>query len=288
MSNDNEFSLEKIEEQTGKDIRELIGKMVNKEIDCHRFLEVINYNYVGQGIAVMNELCKYPQSDECIICFKYIYCEYKANGTLKSEFYAKDIKFINMDYIKTKIKQMITADKPRLDLISILYYAKKDRDGHAKEYFTHEQLQYAADNGDSYAAYLIARKLENKLGLCGWERPKNITNNPDYSQMLKYYQLACDKGKRLALKNLAEIYHNEDNNENMEKIKELYLKCEGFDNIVFDDEGGCHINHSLLHSLILHLDQQVKEKDALITELLYEPGGRMYQETKKHFEGLAN
>lgn len=281
-SDDEDYlDLEKIEAERTQYIQALINKMINREIDCHKFLQMVETKYVGYEIEVMNELDKHAESDECVICFKKLYCDCKSNDMLKYDYYAEKTGFSHLKEIKTRAKELIRAESPRLDLISILYHAPIDRYGKSKEYFRREQLQYAADNGDSYAAYLIAFEYEKRLDL--WRRQKNITQNPEYQQMIKYYRLAGNSGNRLACKRLAELYYDE-GEKNLEQIKELYLKCDGFHDIIYDDEDRCHMNHALYHSLIMHLIDQVKEKEVLINELIYEPGGRGYKEAKESFE----
>ena len=317
-----------------------IEKLKNKEIDCHKFL--YKYRYVtmkdneDDAGWVINELSKYPDNDECIICLMYIYrCS------------CLDHKFMNYEIIIDRFKTINRPDNPRSDVVSLFYrpYVKTNEysaDG-LYYYYIDEDLEKAAIEGDRVAMFKIAENIYQRSWSPEIENEKIV-------KMMRYYQWAADKGDKISLKRLMSIKYNRHINKNIiekiselivneddkyllnrlikigynpefkraiEKIKQLvagkddktllkylrnitdetklnkdtmrevnrlYLKCGKYHQIkdLYLHEG-CDSDHELLHSLILYLNTKLKEKEDLITELLYEPGGRKYREAKTDF-----
>lgn len=222
---------------------ELIAKLRNKEIDCHKFLDEIR-----PKTKILNELGKYPENEECVICFMALY---KRNEIKEPP--------TNLGTIKNKFRTLVDTENQRPDIIS-LFYDDCSIDEDDEWIFTFDALQSAADKGDPLAMYMVA----NNIAL----------RRPNSKKIKQYYKSAADKGNRDAARKLAEICYAESGP--MEQVNELYMKSGN------RDVGDANVE--MLHALVIYLNSKIKTQEQLITELLYEPGGRMYQKAKSDFE----
>lgn len=243
---------------------ELIEKLKDKEIDCHTFLDEINHvNEMEKIINIMNKLSEYSNNEECVVCHMALYKHYNFSPN----------QLTNLEAIKDRFKILVDNETEiyRPEVIS-LFYADCGVDDNEDAYFTYDALKDAADAGDSLALYLIADDIFRRLN------NQSNRSEQDETEMKRYYQLAANKGNRKASLKLAEMCYEEDR-EAMDKINELYPKF---------GKVSDNINIEMMHELIVYLNRKLKEKEQLIDELIYEPGGRGYRAAKESFEKLVN
>lgn len=248
---------------------ELVSQLINRTINCHDFIEQVESQRDEEYIKILIELCQHKDKEQSIICFSYLYQNSYNRWALDRSLLKTD----DINEIKAEFGKMTQAENKNPALVSN-FYSNKDDQG--KELFTFDDLKRASEEGDALAPCIIGHELNNEASI-------------------PYFKLAVKRGDYHAAFELMEIYFGKNRKikvgKNMDKVYKYYVKGkkikENFDldpNIYLEDP---KLFAELLHYIYLQLtekDESIKKKEEMITELLYEPGGRMYQEAKEHFE----
>ncbi len=251
----------------------MVEELIRGEIDCHDFIEKVKGLGDDKYLEILLELCQHKQDEECIICFRDLY----TTSLSRWRFDPSQLKTADLDEMKANFNQLTRAEKKHPALISNYYYQGKFSGNHL---FTFEELKQASEAGDKLAPLIIGREL-NSL------------------ESIPYYKLAVRRGMTYAAFELMKIYDGKNKKikqeKDMDKIYKYYIQgkkiSENFEmdpNIYLDAPELFvkllnYINYKLNQQLT-EKDEIIKQKEVMITELLYEPGGRMYYEVKRDFE----
>lgn len=253
------------------DSKIIVKSLTKREINCNDFIERAQNRNNQDFIDILLELCKYKDDEYCIICFRFLYTNSMNNWALRKEL----LDEVVLNEIKERFDKMIKADNKNSALVSIFYYTK---DHNGNSIFTFDDLKKSCNDGDKLAPCIIG----------------HILNNED---SIPYYKLAVKRGNSYAAYELMKIYLGKKKGyiipKNMDKVYKYYIKGKSIKND-FEMDSNIYLEYprlfaeltNYIYSKLKEKEALIQEKEKLITELLYEPGGRGYQEAKSDFEKL--